>query len=196
MMGTSSTFGKMFSMAGASLFLPILPMLPIQILLNNLLYDLSELPIPLDRVDPEDLMRPRHRDLRMIRTFMRGMGPISSLFDFLTFFVLIKLFHAGEALCHTGWFIESMATQVRVIFLIRTGRSPFKSRPNGWLLAGSLGVVATALLLPYSPAGARLGFVPPPRIWFPALALLLAAYLCRGECVKQAFYKRFAPSAG
>ncbi len=138
MMGTSSNFGNMFSMAGASIFLPFLPMLPVQILLNNLLYDVSEIPIPMDTVDEEYLVRPRHWDMRLIRNFMLILGPVSSVFDFLTFYVMLKILHAGEALFHTGWFIESMATQVLVIFIIRTQRNPLKSRPNQWLLIGCL----------------------------------------------------------
>ena len=130
MMGTSSNFGNMFSMAGASLFLPFLPMLPVQILLNNLLYDISELPIPLDRVDDDYLSRPRHWDMNFIRNFMLIIGPVSSVFDFLTFYIMLAVFHAGEALFHTGWFIESMATQVLVIFIIRTRKNPLKAVPT------------------------------------------------------------------
>jgi Mg2+-importing ATPase len=193
MMGTSSNFGNMFSMAGASLFLPFLPMLPVQILLNNLLYDVSELPIPLDRVDDEDLSRPRHWDMKFIRSFMLVIGPVSSAFDFLTFFVMLKVFQAGEALFHTGWFVESMATQVLVIFLIRTRRNPFLSRANPWLVACSLAVVATAALLPFTPFGAHLGFVRPPALFFPVLAAMVLAYLLAVEGMKRLFYRFFAP---
>jgi P-type Mg2+ transporter len=135
MMGTSSNFGNMFSMAGASVFLPFLPMLPVQILLNNLLYDVSEIPIPLDKVDEEYLVSPRHWDMKLIRNFMLIVGPVSSVFDFLTFYIMLKIFHAGATLFHTGWFIESMATQVLVIFVIRTRGNPFRSHPNPWLVA-------------------------------------------------------------
>ena len=145
MMGTSSNFGNMFSMAGATLFLPFLPMLPVQILLNNLLYDVSEIPIPLDSVDEEYLTQPRHWNMNFIRNFMLSVGPVSSAFDFLTFYIMLHLFHAGEKLFHTGWFIESMATQVLVIFIIRTRRNPFKSRPNIWLTLCSLAVVCIAI---------------------------------------------------
>lgn len=191
MMGTSSNFGNMFSMAGASLFLPFLPMLPTQILVNNLLYDISEIPIPLDNVDEEYLMRPRHWDINFVRKFMLIVGPISSIFDFLTFFVLIRVFHAQEALFHTGWFIESLATQVLVIFIIRTRKSPLKSRPNPWLTACSLLVVALAILLPFTPLGRYLGFVPPPLLFFFILTTMAAAYLIMVECVKQWFYRRY-----
>jgi P-type Mg2+ transporter len=192
MMGTSSNFGNMFSMAGASLFLPFLPMLPVQILLNNLLYDVSELPIPLDRVDDDYLSHPRHWDMNFIRNFMLVIGPVSSVFDFLTFYIMLTVFHAGEALFHTGWFIESMATQVLVIFIIRTRKNPFKSRPNPWLIACSLTVVAVAVLLPLTPAGAHLGFVAPPAGFFLILFAMLLAYLLAVEGMKRWFFHRFA----
>ncbi|MDB5925114.1 MAG: mgtA [Betaproteobacteria bacterium] len=192
MMGTSSNFGNMFSMAGASLFLPFLPMLPGQILLNNLLYDVSELPIPLDRVDDDYLSHPRHWDMKFIRNFMLVIGPVSSVFDFLTFYIMLAVFHAGETLFHTGWFIESMATQVLVIFIIRTRRNPFKSRPNPWLIACSLTVVAVAVLLPFTPVGVQLGFVAPPALFFAVLAAMLLFYLLAVEAMKQWFFRRFA----
>ncbi len=192
MMGTSSNFGNMFSMAGASLFLPFLPMLPVQILLNNLLYDVSELPIPLDRVDDDYLSHPRHWDMKFIRNFMLIIGPVSSVFDFLTFYVMLAVFHAGEALFHTGWFIESMATQVLVIFIIRTRRNPFKSRPNPWLVACSLSVVAAAVLLPLTSAGVYLGFVTPPVFFFLILTAMLLAYLLAVELMKRWFFRHFA----
>jgi Mg2+-importing ATPase len=192
MMGTSSNFGNMFSMAGASLFLPFLPMLPVQILLNNLLYDVSELPIPLDRVDDDYLSHPRHWDMKFIRNFMLIIGPVSSVFDFLTFYIMLAVFHAGEALFHTGWFIESMATQVLVIFIIRTRKNPFRSSPNPWLVVCSLTVVAIAALLPFTPAGAYLGFVAPPAFFFVILAAILIFYLLAVEGMKQWFFRRFA----
>jgi P-type Mg2+ transporter len=192
MMGTSSNFGNMFSMAGASLFLPFLPMLPVQILLNNLLYDVSELPIPLDRVDDDYLSHPRHWDMNFIRNFMLIIGPVSSVFDFLTFYIMLAVFQAGETLFHTGWFIESMATQVLVIFIIRTRKNPFRSRPNPWLIACSLTVVAVAVLLPFTPAGVHLGFVAPPAFFFLILVGMLLFYLFAVEAMKQWFFRRFA----
>jgi Mg2+-importing ATPase len=194
MMGTSSNFGNMFSMAGASLFLPFLPMLPVQILLNNLLYDVSELPIPLDRVDPDYLSRPRRWDMKFIRNFMLIIGPISSVFDFLTFYIMLKVFHASEALFHTGWFIESMATQVLVIFIIRTRANPLKSQPNPWLIACSLLVVIVAAILPYTALGAHFGFVPPPLRFFLILTGMMLVYLLAVEGMKQWFYRRFTNS--
>jgi len=192
MMGTSSNFGNMFSMAGASLFLPFLPMLPVQILLNNLLYDVSELPIPLDRVDDDYLSHPRHWDMTFIRNFMLTIGSVSSVFDFLTFYVMLAVFHAGEALFRTGWFIESMATQVLVIFIIRTRKNPLKSRPNPWLIAFSVTVVAVAVVLPFTPAGVHLGFVAPPAFLLLILIVTLLAYLLSVEAMKKWFFSRFA----
>ena len=194
MMGTSSNFGNMFSMAGAALFLPFLPMLPVQILLNNLLYDVSEIPIPLDNVDEDYLIKPRQWDMKFIRNFMLVIGPVSSLFDFLVFFLLLKTFHASAELFHTGWFIESMASQVLVIFIIRTRRNPFKSRPNAWIVACALAVVAVAIVLPFTPAGIHLGFVAPPAFFFVVLAGILVAYLLAVEGVKQWFFRHLAPA--
>lgn len=194
MMGTSSNFGNMFSMAGASLFLPFLPMLPTQILVNNMLYDISEIPIPLDNVDKEYLMRPRQWDINFVRKFMLIIGPISSIFDFLTFFVMIKVFQANEALFQTGWFIESLATQVLVIFIIRTRKNPLKSHPNPWLTICSLLVVVLAILLPFTPLGTYLGLVVPPLQFFLILAGMVIIYLLAVERVKEWFYKRYGIS--
>jgi len=193
MMGTSSNFGNMFSMAGASLILPFLPMLPVQILLNNLLYDLSEMPIPMDEVDPEALAAPPHWDVGFIRNFMLVLGPVSSLFDFLTFGLLLLVFGAGPALFQTGWFIESLATQVLVIFVIRTRRNPLQSRPSPYLAAAALGVVALAILIPFTALGRWFGFVPPPPALLAALAVMLACYLVLAEIVKRWFYRRRPP---
>ena len=189
MMGTSSNFGNMLSMAGASLFLPFLPMLPTQILLNNMLYDLSEVAIPLDRVDARDLRRPRALDMRFIQRFMWFFGLISSLFDGLMFYVLLKILHADEALFRTGWFIESLVTQVLVIFVIRTRGPAWASRPSRALLAASLAVVAVALLLPYTPLGAAFHFEPPPPVFFAWLLGMLLAYLALVETAKRYFYR-------
>jgi Mg2+-importing ATPase len=195
MMGTSSNFGNMISMAGATLILPFLPMLPVQILLNNLLYDLSEVPIPMDSVDPEDVAHPRAWDMRFVRDFMMAIGSVSTLFDFLTFYVLLTVFAAHEALFHTGWFIESLATQVLVIFVIRTRGNPLRSRPHPWLVAASLTVVAVAIALPYTPAGAWIGFVPLPAHFFGILTGIVVPYLLMIEVVKRWFYRAF-PAQG
>ncbi len=192
MMGTSSNFGNMFSMAGASLVLPFLPMLPVQILLNNLLYDVSEIPIPLDSVDEEYLTRPRHWNMNFIRNFMITVGPVSSLFDFLTFFVLFAVFHAHEQLFHTGWFIESMATQVLVIFIIRTRRNPLLSRPNPWLALCSVAIVIVAVLFPFTPLASSFGFVQPPPLFYAILTGMVFVYLLAVEGMKQWFFQHLA----
>ena len=194
MMATSSNFGNMFSMAAATLFLPFLPMLPLQILLNNLLYDLSEITLPMDNVDMEDMASPRRWDMPFIRNFMLTIGPISSLFDFLTFYCLILLFSANEPLFRTGWFVESIATQVLVIFVIRTRRNPLYSHPNRWLVLTSLGVVLTAIVLPFTALAPYLGFVPLPLSFFGLLVVLLIAYLLMVEGGKQWFYRRLMKS--
>jgi len=179
-------------MAGASIILPFLPMLPIQILLNNLLYDVSEIAIPMDEVDEEQVAHPRHWNMAFIRNFMLVLGPVSSLFDFLTFGILLHVFKASETLFHTGWFVESLATQVLVIFVIRTRRNPLASRPHPALTATSLGVVLLAIVFPYTPAGAWFGFVPLPASFLAVLAVMTVAYLVLAEFVKRRFYRHYA----
>jgi len=192
MMGTSSNFGNMFSMAGASLFLPFLPMLPTQILLNNILYDISEIAIPLDKVDTEEIRRPRVFDLNFIRNFMLVIGPISSLFDFLTFYVMLEVLKADEKLFQTGWFVESLCTQVLVIFIIRTRGNPLKSRAHPLLTVTSLGVVAIAALLPFTPLGTYFGLAPLPARFFFILGGMVILYLAIVELAKQGFYRWYA----
>lgn len=177
LMGTSSNFGNMFSMAGASIFLPFLPMLPTQILLNNFMYDLSQLTIPTDNVDDEFLRKPKEWDIKLIHKFMVFIGPISSIFDFLTFYVLLHFLHAGEVLFHTGWFVESIATQTLVIFVIRTTRSPLKSRPSRPLTITMLSIVAVGMLLPFTPLAAFLGFVPLSASYFAYVMAATLVYL-------------------
>lgn len=189
MMGTSSNFGNMFSMAGASLFLPFLPMLPTQILLNNILYDISELPIPLDQVDAGEILAPRVLDLQFVRNFMLVIGPISSLFDFLTFYVMLAVLHADTKLFQTGWFVESLCTQVLVIFIIRTRGNPLKSRPHPLLTATSLAIVAIAILLPFTPIGTYFGFVALPAKFYFILGAMVLIYLFAVELAKQGFYR-------
>jgi Mg2+-importing ATPase len=196
LMGISSNFGNMFSAAGASLFLTFLPMLPIQILLNNLLYDISEIAIPTDNVDREYIQKPKRLDISYIRNFMIFFGPISSIFDFLTFFIMIQLFNAYvpfEPLFQTAWFIESLCTQTLVIFVIRTRRSPFyKSKPSKPLVLASLSIVGFALILPFTLLGNWFGFVKPPVTFFVFLIAFVVAYLSMVELLKRWFYKRFA----
>lgn len=189
LMGTSSNFGNMFSAAGASLFLPFLPMLPSQILLNNLLYDVSELTIPSDRVDEEHLQRPERWDMRFIGRFMLAFGPISSIFDFMTFGVMLFVFHAGPALFRTGWFVESLATQSLVIFLIRTHRIPFFRSVASWpLIATTLCAVGLGTALPFTPVAQVLGFRPLPPGFFGALAFMIVLYLGLIELTKRLFF--------
>ena len=190
MMGTSSNFGNMFSMAGGVLFLPFLPMLPTQVLLNNLLYDLSETTIPLDRVSDPMVAKPRRWDLDIVRKFMFVFGPLSSIFDFVTFGLLLRVFHADEKLFHTGWFVESLATQVLVIFIIRTAH-PLRDLPHPALVASTLLAFAAAVALPYSPLASWLGFVPPSAALMGALALVTIAYLVLVYVVKIWFFKHY-----
>ncbi len=189
LMGTSSNFGNMFSAAGGSLLLNFLPMTPTQILLNNLLYDTGEMTIPTDAVDAELLERPSQWDIRMIRRFMMFFGPISSIFDFATFGVMLFVFHARGSLFQTAWFTESLATQSLVIFAIRTRRVPFfRSRPSLALAAGTLGSVAAGLLLPFTPVAPWFGLTPLPTGFLLILAGMVTVYLALVEVGKTIFF--------
>jgi Mg2+-importing ATPase len=169
-------------------------MLPTQILLNNFLYDLSQVSIPSDNVDPALLRRPKRWQIGFIRQFMLIIGPISSVYDFLTFGVLLWVFHASTnaPLFHTGWFVESLATQTLVVFVIRTAANPLKSRPSRPLLIGVLAVVASAAVLPYTPVGGLLRFTPLPVALLGAIAFLAVTYLLLVQAVKSWFYRRHA----
>lgn len=202
-LGVSSNFGNMFSVAGASIFLPFLPMLPVQILLNNLLYDFSQSTITTDKVDDEYVERPKRWDITFIKRFMVSLGPVSSIFDFLTFFIMLFVFIPivplamisleQQHLFQTAWFIESLCSQVLVVFVIRTRRSPFwKSKPSKYLIISSIAIITFAILIPFTPLGALFEFVPPPPLFFVALAILLGSYLTVAEIVKRWFYKRHA----
>jgi P-type Mg2+ transporter len=188
LMGTSSNFGNVFSMAGAVLFLPFLPMMPTQILLNNFLYDLAQVTIPTDNVDPAYTRKPRHWDIRLIRNFMLLIGPISSIYDFLTFFVMLAVFHASAALFHTGWFVESLATQTLVLFIIRTAGRPWSHRPSLPLAITTVLVVLIGMSLPFSPIAAQLGFIALPAAYFAFLALATGTYLVLVEVVKRRLF--------
>lgn len=188
MMGTSSSFGNMLSMAGAALFLPFLPMLPSQILLNNLLYDLAQIPIPTDHVDEAYTRKPKRWDMRQIQNFMIFAGPISSVYDVLTFVVLLKVFHANEAQFHTGWFIESLVTQTLVIFVIRTRFRPWQSRPSNALIATTTAVLIVASILPFSPLATMLGFVPMPFAFYAYVVAAGATYLAIVEVAKRRLF--------
>lgn len=193
MMGTSSNFGNMASMAIATVVLPFLPMLPIQILLNNLIYDVSELALPFDHVDEAVLRHPARWDIEFVRRYMLTLGPVSSVFDLVTFAVLAQGFAAGAALFHTGWFVESLATQVLVIFVIRTRGNPFSSRPHPALIIVSLAAVAVAALLPFSPMAATFGFVPPPPTLYLAIGTIAVIYLATVQAAKRFVYPRPHP---
>lgn len=194
MMGTSSNFGNMFSMAGAALFLPFLPMLPTQVLLNNILYDLSEVVIPLDAVDREETATPQHWDMKLLRNFMLILGPVSSLFDFATFYLLLTVLKADEGLFQTGWFIESLATQILVIFVIRTRGNPLRSHPHPALWLAAITVLAIAAVIPFSPLAGLFGFTALPWRYFIVLTCLVALYLTMAQIVKVRFYRsRWAP---
>ncbi|MCD2344254.1 magnesium-translocating P-type ATPase [Ideonella azotifigens] len=194
MMATSSNFGNMLSMAAASVFLPFLPMLPVQVLLNNLLYDASEATIPFDGVDAEELLRPHDWDPAFIRRFTLVFGPLSSLFDFATFAMLRLGFGADAALFRTGWFIESMATQVLVIFVLRTRGRPWRSRAHPALATAALATVAVAVLLPFTPLAGLLGFVAPPAGMLLAIAGVAALYLVCVEFAKRGFHRLQRPA--
>ncbi|HWN99446.1 MAG TPA: magnesium-translocating P-type ATPase [Blastocatellia bacterium] len=185
LMGTSSNFGNMFSMAAAAMFLPFLPMLPTQILLNNFLYDLAQITIPTDNVDASYIDKPRRWDIRMIRDFMIYIGPISSIYDFLTFYALLKVFHASEAFFHTGWFVESLATQTLVLFVIRTASNPFRSRPSLPLAITTMLIVIVGIVLPFSPLADVFGFAPLPAMFFLFLGGAVVTYLLLVELVKR-----------
>jgi Mg2+-importing ATPase len=194
LMGTSSNFGNMFSMAGAVLFLPYLPMLPTQILLNNFLYDLAQVTIPTDNVDDALVARPQRWNIDLIRNFMLLIGPVSSLYDFLTFWVLLTVFRASEQLFHTGWFVESLATQTLVLFVIRTAGNPLRSRPSAALTCTTVIVVVVGILLPFSPLAGPLGFVPLPGTYFLFLGAATLTYLVLVEIAKRSLARRLNPA--
>jgi Mg2+-importing ATPase len=188
LMGTSSNFGNMFSMAGASVFLPFLPMLSTQILLNNFMYDTAQITIPSDNVDDSYIRTPQRWDIRLIRNFMIFIGPISSIYDFLTFYVMLHFFHASEPLFHTGWFVESLATQTLVLFVIRTMGNPLRSRPSLPLTVTTVAIVALGSLLPYSPLARLLGFVPLPAPYWAFLLFSVITYLFLVEIAKRKLF--------
>ncbi len=189
LMATSSNFGNMFSAAGASLFLTFLPMLPSQILLNNLLYDVGQLAIPTDRVDAEVLARPAAWDIAFVRRFMSVFGPISSIFDFMTFFVMLVVLHASHDEFRSGWFVESLATQTLVVFLIRTRRVPFfRSPPSTAMIVTPISCAVIGAVLPFSPVAHVLGFTALPLSFFLILIGMIVTYLVLVEIAKSRFY--------
>lgn len=193
LMSTSSNFGNMFSAAFASFFLPFLPMTPVQILLTNGLYDISQVSIPTDNVDHESLIKPRHWNINFIKNYMLFFGPLSSLFDFLTFGLLLFFFKASGPLFQTGWFIESVSTEILVIFVIRTAKTPFLlSKPSKWLVFTSLIMVSIGVTAPLTPLAKPLGFVSPPLLLYVFVACLVIVYLLLIEIVKTVFLKRYS----
>lgn len=191
LMGTSSDFGNMISAAAASVFLPFLPMTPVQVLLTDILYDISQLSIPSDTVDSDQLLKPKRWDIGYIRRFMFFFGPISSLYDMLTFALMYFFFHARGNFFQTGWFIESLLTEVLVVFVIRTKKSPFyRSKPGKLLILTCGTVIATALILPYSGLGSYFQLVPLPPIFFLFLMVLIVTYLFFVELGKRYVNKK------
>ncbi len=194
-MAISSNFGNMFSAAGASLFLPFLPMLPIQILLNNLMYSFAQLALPADDVDQTYVQKPQRLQTSFVRDFMLTFGPVSSIFDFLTFFVMLYVFRATPALFQTAWFVESLFTQSLVIFVIRTRTVPFyRSKPNKLLLLNVAVVLVLAIVLPFTPLRGLFGFVPLPVTFLLILVGFIICYLGLVELMKIWFYRRYGPA--
>jgi Mg2+-importing ATPase len=189
-MATSANFGNMFSMAGASLFLSFLPLLPKQVLLTNLLTDFPEMTIATDEVDPEWIKKPRRWDIGFIRNFMILFGLVSSLFDYLTFGALLFLLKARPAQFRTGWFIESVISAALIVLVIRTRQPFFKSRPSRYLTLATGIVIGATLVFPYSPLGEVFGFEPLPFYFFPLLALILVTYILAAEAAKKVFYRK------
>jgi Mg2+-importing ATPase len=195
-MGASSNFGNMFSVLGASVFVPFLPMAPIQILANNLLYDISQTAIPTDDVDHEQIARPRPWDMKELTRFIVFIGPCSSIFDYTTYFMMLYLFGCwdvstpekaahSESLFQTGWFVESLLTQTLIIHVIRTNRIPFlQSRPSWALTAMSACIMGVGVAIPFSPLGPYLGFTQPPPLYWPLLGLTLVCYVALTQRVK------------
>jgi Mg2+-importing ATPase len=188
-MGASSNFGNMFSVVGASAFLPFLPMAPIQVLTNNLLYDFSQVPIPADAVDEEQVTKPKPWNIEEIRRFILFIGPISSIFDYTTFFVMLWIFNCWDpsraSLFQTGWFVESLMTQTLIIHVIRTNKIPFLQIRASWALtATTLSIMAFGVWLPYSPLASALGFTHLPRMYWPILMLTLLGYMGLTQLIK------------
>ncbi len=194
-MGASSNFGNMFSVVGASIFLPYVPMIPIQILTNNLLYDFSQVPIPADDVDPEQIARPRPWSMNAISRFILLIGPCSSIFDYTTFLVMLYVFDCWDptnaSLFQTGWFVESLVTQTLIIHIIRTNRIPFVQSWASWpLIVTTVIIMCAGAWLPFSPIGPTLGFTPLPALYWPILAATLVAYVVLTQAAKTWLFRK------
>jgi Mg2+-importing ATPase len=188
-MATSANFGNMFSMAGASLFLPFLPMLPKQILLTNLLTDFPEMTIAADTVDDVMIAQPHKWNIKFIRSFMITFGIVSSIFDYLTFGVLLLLLHADTTLFRSGWFVESVISASLIVLVVRTSRPFFRSKPSSRLLMATLAVVVVTLVLPYSPLSSLIGFKPLPLMFMAWLFMIIIGYVITAEAAKKVFYR-------
>jgi Mg2+-importing ATPase len=189
-MATSANFGNMFSMAGASLFLPFLPLLPKQILLTNLLTDFPEMTIATDSVDRELVEKPRRWNIQFIRNFMMTFGILSSVFDYLTFGVLLMILHATTGQFRTGWFLESVISASVIVLVIRTRRSFFRSKPGKYLLIATLLIVVVTFLFPFTPLAGLLGFQPLPMTILLVIGMIVVLYIIAAEMTKRSFYKR------
>ena len=189
-MATSANFGNMFSMAGVSLFLPFLPLLPKQILLTNLMTDFPEMTIATDRVDAEMVDHPRRWDIKAIRKFMITFGLVSSVFDYLTFGALLLILHATQDQFRTGWFLESVISASLIVLVIRSRKPFFKSRPAKYLLMATLLIVIMTLILPFTPLGGIFGFRPLPISFLLLIAIVVVCYIISAELVKTVFYEK------
>jgi Mg2+-importing ATPase len=189
-MATSANFGNMFSMAGVSLLLPFLPLLPKQILLTNLLTDFPEMTIATDNVDNEMVDHPRRWDIKAIRKFMMTFGLISSVFDYLTFGALLLVVHATQDQFRTGWFLESVCSASLIVLIIRSRKPFFRSRPSKYLSVATLSTVALTLILPFTPIGLIFGFSPLPTSFLLLVGIIVAAYIISAEIAKTIFYKK------
>lgn len=193
-MAASSNFGNMFSVVGASIFLPFLPMTPLQVITNNLLYDFSQVSIPTDGVDEDYTTKPRKWNINSLQRFIICIGPLSSIFDYATFFTMLWVFNSwmNPALFHTAWFVESLLTQTLIIHVIRTNKVPFiQSRASWPLTVGTLAVSAVAVWLPFSPLAGALGFVPLPALYWLFIALFLVCYVVLTQVVKRWYTRRY-----
>ena len=189
-MATSANFGNMFSMAGVSLIVPFLPLLPKQILLTNLMTDFPEMTIAADSVDKEMIDYPRRWDIKAIRKFMITFGIVSSVFDYLTFGLLLLVLHATEVQFRTGWFLESVVSASLIVLVIRSRKPSYKSKPCKYLLIATISIVVITLILPYTPLAGIFGFNPLPVPFLLFIGVIILLYIFTAEVVKKVFYKR------
>jgi len=189
-MATSANFGNMFSMAGVSLILPFLPLLPKQVLLTNLMTDFPEMTIATDSVDNEMIDYPRRWDMKAIRKFMVTFGILGSVFDYMTFCLLLLVFHATRVQFRTAWFVESVVSASLIVLVIRSRKPFFRSRPGNSLLLATLSVVVIAVVVPFTPLAAFLGFGPMPLVFLLCIGLIVSLYIVAAELVKRVFYKK------